>query len=39
MIPLKIIKDLGVYRIVIGTVAISNPDLVKELIKDFGSSK
>jgi phosphoribosylformimino-5-aminoimidazole carboxamide ribotide isomerase len=35
----KVITELGVYRIVLGTAAISNPDLVKELIKDFGSSK
>lgn len=35
----KVITELGVYRIVLGTAAISNPDLVKEIIKDFGSSK
>jgi len=35
----KVIEELGVYRIVIGTAAISTPDLIRELIKEFGSSK
>ena len=35
----KVITELGVYRIVLGTAAISNPDLVRELIKEFGASK
>lgn len=35
----KVITELGIYRIVLGTAAISNPDLVRELIKDFGASK
>jgi phosphoribosylformimino-5-aminoimidazole carboxamide ribotide isomerase len=35
----RVIQDLGIYRIVIGTIAISNPDLVKKIINDFSSSK
>ena len=35
----KIIEDLGVYRIVIGTGAISNPDMVKKIIDKYSSSK
>jgi phosphoribosylformimino-5-aminoimidazole carboxamide ribotide isomerase len=35
----KVFKELGVYRVVIGTAAITNPDLIKHLIKDFTSSK
>ncbi len=35
----KVIEELGVYRIVIGTAAIANPKLIKDLIKDFGPSK
>jgi len=35
----QLIKELGVYRIVIGTSAIDNIDLIKRLIDDFGKSK
>lgn len=35
----KMIEDLGVYRVVIGTAAITNPELVKQIIKEYGSSK
>src|SRR3974377_59098 len=35
----KVISEVGVYRIVIGTMAIENPDLVKRIIKDFSASK
>jgi phosphoribosylformimino-5-aminoimidazole carboxamide ribotide isomerase len=35
----KVIKELGVYRIVIGTIAASNPDMVKRIIDDFSPSK
>jgi len=35
----QLIKELGVYRIVIGTSAIDNVELVQRLITDFGKSK
>jgi phosphoribosylformimino-5-aminoimidazole carboxamide ribotide isomerase len=38
----EIIKDLfeiGVYRIVLGTVAVEDPPLVHELIREFGARK
>jgi len=35
----KVITELGVYRVVIGSVAIENPDLIKRIIDDFSSSK
>jgi phosphoribosylformimino-5-aminoimidazole carboxamide ribotide isomerase len=35
----KIIEELGVYRIVIGTAAISDPDLIKRIIDEFSPSK
>jgi phosphoribosylformimino-5-aminoimidazole carboxamide ribotide isomerase len=35
----KAIKELGIYRIVIGTAAISEPDLVKRIIDEFSASK
>lgn len=35
----RIIKDLGVYRIVIGTAALTNPDFVKKALDNFSSSK
>ena len=35
----QLIKELGVYRIVIGTSAIDNIDLVKKIIEEFGKSK
>jgi len=33
------IEELGVYRVVIGTAAITNPDLVKQIIKEYSASK
>jgi phosphoribosylformimino-5-aminoimidazole carboxamide ribotide isomerase len=35
----QLINELGVYRIVIGTSAIDNIDLIKRLINDFGKNK
>ncbi|HMS65525.1 MAG TPA: 1-(5-phosphoribosyl)-5-[(5-phosphoribosylamino)methylideneamino]imidazole-4-carboxamide isomerase [Ignavibacteria bacterium] len=35
----KIINDLGVYRIVIGTAALTNPDFIKKALKEFSPSK
>jgi phosphoribosylformimino-5-aminoimidazole carboxamide ribotide isomerase len=35
----RIIEELGVYRIVIGTAAISNPGLVSQIIKEYSASK
>ncbi len=35
----KILKDLGVYRIVIGTAALTDPDFIKRILDDFSSSK
>lgn len=35
----RIIEELGVYRIVIGTAAISNQDLVSRIIKEYSASK
>lgn len=35
----KIIEELGVYRIVIGTAAINNPDLIKRIIDSYSPSK
>lgn len=35
----QLINELGVYRIVIGTSAIDNIDLVKKVIDEFGKSK
>jgi phosphoribosylformimino-5-aminoimidazole carboxamide ribotide isomerase len=35
----RLIKDIGVYRIVIGTSAINDIQLIQRLLKDFGSSK
>ncbi|HMS32854.1 MAG TPA: 1-(5-phosphoribosyl)-5-[(5-phosphoribosylamino)methylideneamino] imidazole-4-carboxamide isomerase [Ignavibacteria bacterium] len=34
-----IIEELGVYRIVIGTAALTNPDLIKQILDNFSSSK
>jgi len=34
-----IIEDLGVYRIVIGTAAIQNPDLIAKITSEFSPSK
>lgn len=35
----KMITDLGVYRIVLGTAAINNPELVSRIIDEFSPSK
>jgi phosphoribosylformimino-5-aminoimidazole carboxamide ribotide isomerase len=35
----KIIEELGVYRIVIGTGAITNPDMVKQILDVYSPSK
>lgn len=35
----KVINELGIYRIVIGTAALTNPDFIKKLLEDFSSSK
>lgn len=35
----KMIEELGVYRIVVGTGAISNPDMLKQLLNEFSPSK
>lgn len=34
-----IIEDLGVYRIVLGTAAIINPDIVEKILKNYSPSK
>lgn len=35
----QLIKELGVYRIVIGTSAVDNIPLIQRLLEDFGKSK
>jgi len=35
----KMFNELGVYRIVIGSGAITNPDMLKQLLKEYSSSK
>jgi len=35
----KMINELGVYRIVIGTGAITNPDMIKRILGEFSPSK
>jgi len=35
----KIIEELGVYRIVIGTAALTNPDFIKKVLDEFSASK
>jgi phosphoribosylformimino-5-aminoimidazole carboxamide ribotide isomerase len=35
----KIIEDLGVYRVVIGTGAIANPDMIKKILDIYSPSK
>lgn len=35
----KIIGQLGVYRIVIGTAALTNPDIIKKFIDNYSPSK
>ncbi len=34
-----IIEDLGVYRIVLGTAALANPDIVEKILNDYSPSK
>lgn len=34
-----LLEELGVYRIVIGTAIVENPELVSELLKEYSSSK
>lgn len=38
-IACQLIKELGVYRIVIGTSAIDNIDLIRKALDEFGKSK
>ncbi|MEO8665019.1 MAG: 1-(5-phosphoribosyl)-5-[(5-phosphoribosylamino)methylideneamino] imidazole-4-carboxamide isomerase [Ignavibacteria bacterium] len=35
----KVIDELGVYRIVIGTAALTDPEFIKRIIDEFSSSK
>lgn len=35
----KQLLNIGIYRLVIGTAAIDNPELVMQCVKDFGASK
>ncbi|MCE1165932.1 MAG: 1-(5-phosphoribosyl)-5-[(5-phosphoribosylamino)methylideneamino]imidazole-4-carboxamide isomerase [Bacteroidetes bacterium] len=35
----KIIEELGIYRIVVGTAAISNPDMIKRILDEYTASK
>ncbi|MCB0722334.1 MAG: 1-(5-phosphoribosyl)-5-[(5-phosphoribosylamino)methylideneamino] imidazole-4-carboxamide isomerase [Ignavibacteriae bacterium] len=35
----RIIEELGVYRIVLGTAAIVNPDIVERILSDYSPSK
>jgi phosphoribosylformimino-5-aminoimidazole carboxamide ribotide isomerase len=35
----KRVLDLGVYRVVLGTAAVEQPALVKQLVKEFGTRK
>ena len=35
----KILEELGVYRIVLGTAVVEKPHLVEKLLKDFSPSK
>ncbi len=35
----QLVKELGVYRIVIGTSAIDNIDMIRKIIDEFGKSK
>ncbi len=34
---IKDVLDLGVYRVIIGTKAVTNPDFIKEAINQFGA--
>ena len=36
MEDIKAALDLGIYRVIIGTAAVKNPDLVSEAVKEFG---
>lgn len=35
----KVVDELGVYRVVIGTAALENPDFIKQVIEEYSSSK
>lgn len=35
----RVINELGVYRIIIGTAALQNPDFIKKILDEFSSSK
>jgi len=35
----KMFNELGVYRVIIGTAAITNPDFIKELLDKYSASK
>ncbi len=35
----KALFDIGVYRVVLGTAAVQNPELVERLIREFGARK
>jgi len=35
----KVIDELGIYRIVIGTAALTDPDFIKKIIDEFSPSK
>jgi phosphoribosylformimino-5-aminoimidazole carboxamide ribotide isomerase len=36
---IKKVLDLGVYRVAIGTAAVEQPGLIKQLVKEFGTRK
>lgn len=36
---IKALFDLGVYRVVLGTAAVKDPELVERLIRDYGARK
>ncbi len=36
---IKDVLDLGVYRVIIGTKAVENPEFIKEAIKQFGAER
>jgi len=39
MEDIKAALDLGIYRVIIGTAAVKNPDLVSEAVAAFGSHR
>lgn len=36
---IKDVLDLGIYRVIIGTKAVENPEFIKEAIKQFGAER